>query len=82
MILNNDDDPDEADDGVQPEGTFGEVNTGRIKRDTSLHDTFATSVLASMPIESINISGLWYGVKEPAPGLGSHEQHGVPSAPI
>jgi hypothetical protein len=87
MILDNDDDLDEVDARVQLEGTFSEVNTRRIERDTSLHDIFATLVLASMPTESINTSGPWYDVEEGryieelAPGLGPHEQHSIPSTP-
>jgi hypothetical protein len=60
---------------------------GYIGRDASPHHTSATLELASAPIESINTSGPWYDVEEgcyieePAPGVGSREQHGVPSTP-
>ncbi|KAF4624746.1 hypothetical protein G7Y89_g13424 [Cudoniella acicularis] len=69
------------------EGASGGVNTGRIVRIASPHDTFTASELASAPTKSIDASGLWYGVEEgcyieePAPGPGSHKQRGVPSAP-
>jgi hypothetical protein len=81
VILDNDDDPDEA------EGNSGEVDSGRIELDASLHNTFQTSELALAPTESIDASGPWYDVEEgryieePAPGLGSYEQQSVPSAP-
>jgi hypothetical protein len=87
VILDNDDDLDEADARDEAEGASSDVDTRRIERDASLHNTFATSELASAPTESIDASGLWYDVKEgryieePAPGLGSCEQHSVPSAP-
>jgi hypothetical protein len=88
VILDNDDDPDEAGAGGQAEGASGEVNTGRIKRDASLYNTFPTSELASVPTESIDASGPWYDVKEGryieelTPGLGSYEQYSVPSTPV
>jgi hypothetical protein len=80
MIL-DDDDSDEASARDEAEGVSGDVDTGRIARDASLHHTFATLELALAPTKSIDTSGLWYDVVEPAPGLGSCEQHGVPSAP-
>jgi hypothetical protein len=63
----------------EAKGASGNVDTGRIKRDTSLHNTFATSELALAPTESTNASGPWYDVEEgryteePAPGLRSSE---------
>jgi len=75
------------DNSDEAEGASGDVDTGRIERDASLHDTFATSELALAPTESTDASGPWYDVEEgryteePAPGLGSSEPHGVPSAP-
>jgi hypothetical protein len=87
VILDNDDDPDEAGAGGQAEGASGAVDTGRIELDASLHNTFPTLELVSAPTESIDTSGSWYDVEEgryieePAPGLGSHEQHSLPSAP-
>ena len=84
MILDSDDYPGA---GGQAESASGEVNTGRIDLNASLHNTFATSELASAPTESIDASGPWYDVEEgryidePAPGPGSREQYGVPSAP-
>jgi hypothetical protein len=78
VILDNDDHPDKAGAGGQAEGASGKVDTGRIKLDASLHNTFATSELASAPIETINASAPWY---ESASGLGLCEQHGEPSAP-
>lgn len=85
MILDNDD-SDVADTSDEAEGASGDVNTGRIVRIASPHVTFAASELASAPTKSINASALWYNVKEgcyiePAPGPGSREQRGVPSAP-
>ncbi len=87
MILDNDDDLDKAGTGGQAEGASGEVDTGHIELDASLHNTFSTSELASAPTESIDTSGPWYDVEEgryidePAPGPGSREQYGAPSAP-
>jgi len=87
VILDNDDDLDKAGTGGQAEGASGEVDTGHIELDASLHNTFSTSELASAPTESIDTSGPWYDVEEgryidePAPGPGSREQYGVPSAP-
>jgi hypothetical protein len=87
VILDNDDDPDEAGAGGQLEGASGIVDTGRIELDASLHNTFPTLELASAPTETIDASGPWYDIEEgryieePAPGLQSHEQHSMPSAP-
>jgi hypothetical protein len=84
VILDSDDDPGA---GGQAESASGEVDIGRIDLDASLYSTFVTSELALAPTESINVSGPWYDVeegryiKELAQGLGSHEQHSVPSAP-
>ena len=72
----------------EAKGASGDVDTGRIKRDTSLYNTFVTSELALALIESTNISGPWYDIKEGrytkelAPGLGSSEPYSVPSAPV
>ena len=85
MIL--DDESDEACAGDKAEGAIVDVDTGHIGRDASPYNTFTTSELASGPAKSIDTSGPWYGVKEgryveeTTPGLGSHEQHSVPSAP-
>jgi len=85
-VILDDDDSDEAGAGDdEAEGASGDVDTGRIERDASLQNT-ETSELASAPTKSIDISGPWYDVEEGcyeelAPGLGSSEQHGVPSAP-
>ena len=85
MIL-GDDDIDEAVRG-KAEGASSDFDAGLIEWDSSLHDTFTTSELASAPIESIDTSGPWYDVEEdryieePAPGLGPHEQHSVPPIP-
>jgi hypothetical protein len=57
VILDNDDGPDKAGAGGQPEGAFGAVDTGRIELDASLHNTFPTSELALAPTEPINASG-------------------------
>jgi hypothetical protein len=87
VILDIDDYLDEADAGGEPEGASSDVDTGRIERDASLHDAFATLEPASAPIKSINVSGPWYDVdkdryiEEPAPGLRPHEQHSIPFAP-
>jgi hypothetical protein len=86
VILDNDDDLDEADAGDKAEGASSNVDIGRIERNASLHDIFATSELASAPTESINASGPWYDVEEghyidePSPGLGPREQRSIPSA--
>ena len=85
MIL--DDESDEAGTGDKAKGAFGDVDNGRIERNASPHNTFATSELAPAPTKSIDTSGPWYDVEdgyridEPTPRLGSCEQQGVPSAP-
>jgi hypothetical protein len=56
MIL-DDDELDEAGTGHKAEGTSGDVDTGRIGRDASPHNTLATSELASGPTKSIDASG-------------------------
>jgi hypothetical protein len=88
VILDNDDDLDDADTGGEAEGASSDINTEHIERDASLHDPFATSELALAPTEPIDASGPWYDVEEdryieepPAPGLGPYEQHSVPSVP-
>ena len=88
VILDNDDDLDEADTRDEAEGASSDIDTEHIELDASLHDPFATSELASAPTEPINASGPWYDVEEdryieepPAPGLGPHKQHSVPSVP-
>jgi hypothetical protein len=87
VILDNNDDLDKARAGGQAKGASGEVDTARIKLDASLHNSFPTSELASAPTESIDASGPRFDVEEgryieePTPGLRSHEQHSVPSAP-
>jgi hypothetical protein len=78
VILDNDDHLDEAGAGGQAKGASGKVDTGRIKLDASLYNTFATSELASAPTETIDASALWY---ESASGLGPCKQYGEPSAP-
>ena len=76
MILYNDD-LGEVVTRNEAESTFGNVDTRRIKRNASLHNTFATSECTLTPIESIDASCLWYDVeegryiKEPALGLRS-----------
>jgi hypothetical protein len=71
----------------EAESTFSNVDTRRIKRNMSLHNTFATSECTLTPIESIDASCLWYNVvegryiKEPALGLRSHKRHSVTSTP-
>jgi hypothetical protein len=85
MTLDNE--SDEAGAEGKVEGLFGDVDTGRIEWDASLHNTSAISERASAPTKSIDASGLWYDIEEgcyieePAPGLGSREQYGVPSTP-
>ena len=82
MILDSDDDLDKARAGGRPKALPvksipGVLNWTRIP----------ISELASARTESIDTSGPWYGVEEgryveeTTPGLGSHEQHSVPSAP-
>ncbi len=76
MILVND-------DLEKADGASGEINidTRRIERDASLHNTFATSEPIAGRTESIDASGPTYGVEEgryieeSAPGLESSEQH-------
>jgi hypothetical protein len=86
-VILDGDDPVEAGAGGEAEGASDDVDTGRIERDASLYNTFATSELASAPTKSTDASGPWYDVEEgryteePATGLGSSEQHSVPSAP-
>jgi hypothetical protein len=76
VILDNDD-PDEAGATGEAEGASGNVDTRRIERDASLHNTVATLELALAPTKSTDASGPWYDVKEsryteePATGLGS-----------
>jgi hypothetical protein len=55
MILN--DESNEACIRDKAEGAIVDVDIRRIKRDTSLYNTFVTSELASGPAKSINISG-------------------------
>jgi hypothetical protein len=87
VILDNDDDLDKAGSRGQSEGASDEVDTGHIELDASLRNTSSTSELASAITESTDASGLWYDIEEdryieePAQGLGSHEQHSVPSTP-
>ena len=58
MILNNDNNLDEADTRGKAEGASSDINTKHIKWDASLHDLFITSELASALIEPINTSSL------------------------
>ena len=87
MILDIDDDLDEADAEDEAEGASSDVDTGRLEWDAGLHDTFATSELASAPTNSIDASGPWYDVEEgqyidePALGLEPREQRSIPSSP-
>ncbi|PVH67366.1 hypothetical protein DL98DRAFT_600594 [Cadophora sp. DSE1049] len=62
-VLLDDDDADNTGAGNEAEGAFGDIDTGRIERDASLH-IFATLELAPTPTESIDASGLWYDVGE------------------
>jgi hypothetical protein len=84
MILDNND-LDKACARDKAEGAISDINTRRIKRDTSPHNTLVTSELALEPIKSINASCLWDNTEDgcyidrPALGLGSCQ--GVPSAP-
>jgi hypothetical protein len=86
MIL-DDDDSDKACAGDEAEGAIGDVDTGRVERDASPHNTLITSELELEPGKSIDASGLWYDggdgcyIDEPALRLESCEQHSVPSAP-
>ena len=58
MILDNNDDLDKARARGQVEGASSEADTGRIKLDVSLHNSFLTLELALAPTESINTSSL------------------------
>jgi hypothetical protein len=87
VILDIDDDLDEADAEDEAEGASSDFDTGRLERNASVHDIFATSELASAPIESVDASGPWYDVEEgnyidePARGLKPREQRSIPPAP-
>jgi hypothetical protein len=86
VILDDDDDSDEAGAGDKAEGASRDVSTGRGERDASPQNTFAISELAFGLIESVDTSGPWYDIEEgryieePVPGPGPREQQGVPSA--
>jgi hypothetical protein len=87
VILDNDDSHEASAGDNEAEGASGDVNAGRFEQDASLQNTFATSELASAPTKSTDVSSLWYDPEEGcyeelAPGLGSSEPHGVPSAPV
>ena len=79
MVLDNDD-SDKTCAGDEAKGAIGDVNTGRVKRDTSLHNSLITSELALGSVKSIDALGLCYNVEdslyinEPALRLGSCEQ--------
>jgi hypothetical protein len=57
VILDNNNDLDKARARGQAEGASSKVNTGRIKLDASLYNSFLTLELALVLTESINISG-------------------------
>jgi ferredoxin len=84
-VIVDENDPVEAGAENGVEAVSGDINTGHIALDTSLHDTAISEL--SAPAESIDASGSWYDVEEgcfteePAQRLGSHEQYSVPSAP-
>ncbi|PMD19345.1 hypothetical protein NA56DRAFT_660485 [Hyaloscypha hepaticicola] len=59
VILDIDDDLDEANTRGEAEGASSDVDTRLIKRDASLYETFAMSELAFMPTKSIDTSGLY-----------------------
>ena len=88
MILDDDDESDEADAQHEAEHTSGDADARRIKRDASPHNILATSELASRPAKSTDTSGPWWDIEEgrwidePAPKLGSCEEQGVPSVPV
>jgi hypothetical protein len=75
MILDNND-PDKAYTGDKAKGAISDINTGRVKRDTSLYNTLVTLELALEPVKPITASGLWDNAKDgcyidgPALGLG------------
>jgi len=85
MIL-DDDDSDKACAGDEAKGAIGDIDTGRVERDASPHNTLVTLELALEPVKSIDASCSWDNAEDgcyidgPAPGLGSCQ--GVPSAPI
>jgi hypothetical protein len=64
VILDNNNDLDKVDTGDKAEGAFSEIDIEYIKWDASLYNPVTTLELVSAPIEPINISGLWYDVKE------------------
>jgi hypothetical protein len=89
VILNNNNNLDNADTKDKAEGASSDINTKYIKRDASLHDPFITLELASALIEPINASGPWYNIKEGryikeplVPGLRPYKQYSVPSIPV
>ena len=55
MIL-DDDDLNKAYIRDEAEGAISDINTGRVERDASPHNTFVTSELALKPVKSIDIS--------------------------
>jgi len=58
VILDINDDLDEANAKDKAEGAFSDFDNGRLKRNASVHDIFATLKLALALIKSINASGL------------------------
>ena len=58
MILDNDNDLDKARAGGQAEGASSEIDTGCIKLDASLYNSFPTFKLALAPTKPIDTSSL------------------------
>ena len=71
----------------EAEGAISDVDTRRIERDASPHNTLITSELVLEPAKPIDASGPWDDAEDscyidgPAPGLRSCEQQDVVSAP-
>ncbi len=63
VILDNDD-LDKTRAKCYAKALSSEVDTRCIELDASLHNSLLTSELALALIDSINISGQWYNVKE------------------
>jgi hypothetical protein len=62
MIL--DDESDDAGAGDKAKNASGNVDTRRIRQDTSPHNTLTNPELAYESAKSIDTSGPWYNVEE------------------
>jgi len=86
VILDINDDPEEADAENEAEGASSDDEIWRIEQDMSVHDNFATTECVSAPKGSIDASGPWYNpeegryMEEPAPELGPPQSLSKPSS--